>query len=169
MAETCSAALAGLETASKEHCTKLADELFAAAVDAKIDAGDFDEFASVSQDSASGDAGSAGAGAAKLAASGAEAEAAYRDEAAGPASDSVLCTALSKHGLPAAARLARRVGAEQSKALAAANARHGTSRHTRFASASTNPVTDCVHCSLICIRSGCVDVWLCAPTCHCSN
>jgi hypothetical protein len=135
-AETWSAALASLESASKEHCTKLADELFAAAVDAKIDAGEFDDSASGSKE-----ASSTGAGAAKLAASGAEAEVAYRDEAAGPASDSVLCTALSKHGLPAAARLARRVGAEHSTALAAANARHGANRYTRFTSASTNQVT----------------------------
>jgi hypothetical protein len=129
-AETWSTALVSLESASKEHCTKLADELFAAAVDAKIDAGEFDDSASFSMDSASKDAGSTGAGAARLAASGAEAAAAYRDKSAGPASDSVLCAALSKYGLPAAARLARRVGAEQSTALAAANARHGANRHT---------------------------------------
>ena len=72
---------------------------------------------------------SMGAGAAKLATSGAQAEAAYRVESAGPAADSVLCAALSKHGLPAAARLARRVGAEQSMALAAADAKHGANGH----------------------------------------
>ena len=133
LAEAWAAALVSLESASKEHCTKLAEELFTAAVDAKIDAGEFDDSASSSTESAAGDGGAAhtsmGAGAAKLATSGAQAETAYRVESAGPAADSVLCAALSKHGLPAAARLARRVGAEQSMALAAADAKHGANGH----------------------------------------
>lgn len=121
-AEEWAAALASLESASKEQCSKLAEELFVAAVDQKIDAGEFDDSAFSGSPEAS--AGS-GAGAASLAASAAEAEAAYRDGSAGPAVESVLCSALAKHGLPAGARLARRVGAEHSAALAAANANHG--------------------------------------------
>ena len=106
-AEEWAAALASLEAASKELCSKLADELFDAAVEKRIDAGEYDE-------SVVGEAGADG-----LAASGAGAEAAYRDGAAGPAGESVLCGALAKHGLPAGAKLARRVSAEHGAAMGA--------------------------------------------------